>query len=117
MDDGEELVRSDTAKSGYKGVGAQFGRFQAKCTTSTCRNSLGTFGTPEEAAQAYLQHYRKEHPEELEKERAPPLKVQEHLLIRSDKATTGFKGVQPHNGRFQGRCNTPPCRRHLVPVR
>ena len=32
----------------------------------------------------------------------------EHLLIRSDKNTTGYKGVDPHKGRFQARCDTSP---------
>jgi hypothetical protein len=75
-------------------------RYQAKCTTPPCRKShFGSFGTPEEAAQVYLQHWEKEHPEELEKERAPPLQVQEHLLMRSDTNRTGFKGVTQNRVR------------------
>jgi hypothetical protein len=78
----------------------------AACQTPPCHNShLGNFGTPEGAAQAYLQHYQKEHPEELEKERAPPLKVQAHLLIRSDKSQTGFKGVKQAGGRYKAACS------------
>ena len=67
------LIRSDRAKStGYKGVVANNGRYRAECSTSPCRhNYLGTFGTPEEAAQAYLQHQEKEHLEELGKQRVP----------------------------------------------
>jgi hypothetical protein len=38
------------------------------------------------------------------------LLVQEHLLIRSDKSSTGFKGVFQNHGRFMARCDTPPCR-------
>ena len=116
-DDAEQhlLIRSDRANNttGYKGVHPHKGRYQVQCNTSTCRkNHLGNFGTPEEGAQAYLQHYQNEHPEELKKERAPPLvllPVQEHLLIRSDTSSTGYKGVQPHKGRYQAKCNTPPC--------
>ena len=111
--DGEEqhlLIRSDKGKTGYKGVHPHRGRHQATCDTSPCRNNhLDTFGTPEEGAQADLQHHPKQHPEELKKERAPPLQVQEHLLIRSDKNSTGYKGVYPHKGRFQAACDTSPC--------
>ena len=79
------LIRSDRAKiTGYKGVTPTRDRYQAQCTTPPCRhNYLGIFDTPEEAARAYLHHYQKEHPEELKKKKqAPPLQVQEHLLIR-----------------------------------
>ena len=72
MDGGEQLIRSSINKTGFKGVVPNQGRYKAQCDTSPCHNShLGTFGTPEEAGQAYLQHYRKEHPEELKKERMP----------------------------------------------
>jgi hypothetical protein len=86
----------------------------AACNTLHCRNNnLGTFDTPEEAGQAYLQHYQKEHPEGLEKERVPCpvlLPLQEDLLIRSDKSSTGYKGVQPlSGGRYKTTCDTPPC--------
>jgi hypothetical protein len=74
--------------------------FDVKCNTATCQggNYLGRFDTPEEAAQAYLQHWEKKHPAELEKERAPPPpppvlpEVQHHLLIPSDKKnrSSGF---------------------------
>ena len=61
-----------------------------------CHNTnLGGFGTPEDAAQAYLQHWEKKHPEKLEQERAPPSvlpEAQVRLLIRSDKTKTGYKG-------------------------
>ena len=60
------LIRSDTAKTGFKGVRPHNGRYQARCNTSPCHhNYLDMFDTPEEAAQAYLQHYRKKHPEQL----------------------------------------------------
>ena len=60
------LIQSDKAKSGYRGVIASYGRYRATCNTPPCRhNHLGTFDTPEEAAQAYLQHQEEEHPEEL----------------------------------------------------
>ena len=60
-----QVIRSEKGVSGYKGVHPDKGRYQAKCNTSSCRsNHLGTFDTPEEAAQAYLQHYRKTHPEQ-----------------------------------------------------
>ena len=116
MDGGERLIRSDRANNttGFKGVYPELrtGRYKAICSTPPCRNTyLGSFVTPEEAAQVYLQHYQKQHPEELEKERAPPLQIQGHLLIRSDRAnnTTGYKGVQPKNGRYQTTCDKPPC--------
>ena len=66
-----------------------------------------------QAAQTYLEHYQKEHPEGLEKERVPRpvlLPLQEHLLIRSNRAKTGYKGVRPDHGRFQATCDTPTCR-------
>jgi hypothetical protein len=108
---------------GLKGVHLYKGRYQARCDTAPCRNHrLGNFGTPEEAAQAYLQHWEEEHPEEHEKERqrgprAPPpvlLPVQEHLLIRSDRSSSGFKGVYPNQGRYQAKCDTAPCRHHFL---
>ena len=62
------LIRSDRGRTGYKGVHPDHGRYKANCDSSPChRNHLGMFVTPEEAAQAYLQHREKEHPEELEK--------------------------------------------------
>ena len=118
------LIRSDKAKTGYKGVTPNHGRYQAECTTSPCRyNYLGHFGTLEEAAQAYLQHREKQHPEQLKKERAPPLQAQEHLLIqsamsstgykglliRSDRARSGYKGVTAYDGRYRANCDTAPC--------
>jgi acyl-CoA synthetase (NDP forming) len=106
------LIRSDKTKTGYKGVLANHGRYTAKCTTTSCKNHLGTFDTPEDAAQAYLQHCQMKHPKELKQERAPPPvlpEVQEHLLIRSDKSKTGYKGVGAHKGRYKAQCQTPPC--------
>jgi hypothetical protein len=106
MDDTEQLIVSYTNKSGYKGVFPDRSRYQTRCDISPCRhNYLGMFDTPEEGAQAYLPHYQNTHPEELMKEREPLpvlLSVQEHLLICSDKISTGFKGVQPDKGQYQG---------------
>jgi hypothetical protein len=90
----QQLIRSDKGKTGYRGVYPHKGRYEAKCNTPPCHYKyLGTFDTPEDAAQSYLQHYQKKHPEELQQERAPPPvlpEVQEHLLIRSDKGKTGY---------------------------
>jgi hypothetical protein len=105
------LIRSDKAKTGYKGVTASNDRYMAKCNTSPCRlNHLGIFDTPEDAAQAYLQHLEKKHPKELEKERAPLPEVHHHLLIRSDTNKTGYKGVSQQGGRYLAQCYTSPCR-------
>jgi hypothetical protein len=107
MDGAEQLIPSSKSSTGYKGVAPNKGRYKAACHTPPCHhNNLGTFDTPEEGAQAYLQHYQKEHPEELKKERAPPLQVQEHLLIRSEKSSTGFKVVHSDHCRYQDRCDT-----------
>ena len=110
------LIRTDRATTGFKGVVPNKGRYQARCDTSTCHhNHLGTFDIPEEAAQAYLQHREKKHPKELEKERAPPPpppvlpQVQHRLLIRSDRAKTGYKGVTIDRGGYQANCHTAPC--------
>jgi hypothetical protein len=111
-------MRSDKSSTAcFKGVHQDRGRYQAKCTTAPChKNHLGSFDAPEDAAQAYLQHYENKHPKELEKERAPPPpppvlpEVQHHLHIRSDKAKSGYKGVTASKGRYQAKCNTPPCR-------
>ena len=71
-------------------------RYEAKCDTSPCHtNYLGTFGTPEEAAQTYLQHQEEEHPEKLEKERAPPLQVKEK---KKDAAAAAAGGGQKEAG-------------------
>ena len=97
------------------------GRYRAKCETAPCHhNYLGLFDRPKDAAQAYLQHWEKEHPEELVKERAPPPpppvlpEVQHHLLIRSDKAKSGYKGVTALNGRYHAQCNIAPCRHNYL---
>jgi acyl-CoA synthetase (NDP forming) len=117
------LIRSDKHRSGYKGVHAKDGRYRAQCTTAPCRfNQLGRFDTPEDAAQAYLQHWETKHPEELEKERAPrpppPVlpEVQHYLLIRSDKAKTGYKGVTAVNGRCQAECKNTPCHHNYLGI-
>jgi hypothetical protein len=108
-------MRSDTNRTGFKGVHPHYGRYHATCNTAPCRhNHLGNFGTPEQAAQAYLQHWEQEHPEELEKEQAAPLQVQEHLVIRSDRCSTGFKGVHLNNGRYQAQCGTSPCHNNYL---
>ena len=82
MDGAEQLIPSDKSSTGYRGVRPSGGRYQATCKTPRCHdNHLGTFDTSEEGAQAYLQHCEKEHPEGLEKERAPRpvlLSIQEH---------------------------------------
>ena len=76
-----QLIRSDKAKTGYKGVTAVTGRYHAKCQTSPCRlNHLGTFDIPEDAAQSYLQHQQEEHPEELGMKQAPQLPPR-HVLL------------------------------------
>jgi hypothetical protein len=52
-----QLIRSDRAKSGYKGVSQSRERYQAACTTPPCHNNhFGTFGTPRGGgrAQVYL---------------------------------------------------------------
>jgi len=104
------LIRSDKNITGFKGVTPNRDRYQARCNTPPCNHiHLGIFDTPEEAAQAYLHHYQKEHPEELKKKQAPPLRVQEHLLIRSDRAKSGDKGVVANGGRYHAQCFTPPC--------
>ena len=111
------LIRSDVAKSGYKGVITRDGRYTANCQTAPCgHNHLGSFGTPEDAAQAYLHHYERKHPKELEKERAPPVlpEVQHHLLLRSDKHRSGYKGVTASKGRYKANCTTGLCcKNHL----
>jgi hypothetical protein len=90
------------------------GRCKAQCNTPPCNyKNLGTFDTPEDAAQSYLQHNQKKHPEELKQERAPPSvlpEVQHHLLIRSDRGKTGYKGVVAQYGRYRANCATLPCR-------
>jgi hypothetical protein len=58
------LIRTDRkdSKTGYKGVRPHGGRYKAECQTSPCHHShLGTFDTPEGAAQAYLQHHQEKH--------------------------------------------------------
>jgi hypothetical protein len=51
----DQLQRSSRNKSGFKGVEAKGNKYQAHCTTPPCRwTNLGSFGTPEEAAQAYV---------------------------------------------------------------
>jgi hypothetical protein len=81
------LIPSDRGSTGLKGVVPNTGGSQAKCSTALCRhNHLDTFGTPEKAGQAYLQHWQTNHPKELEKERqrAAALldQVPGHLLTR-----------------------------------
>jgi hypothetical protein len=53
----DDLIKSDRSTTGFKGVSANKDKFTAKCDTAPCHaNYLGNFGTPEEAAQAYLLH-------------------------------------------------------------
>ena len=56
------LIRSDRARTSFKGVHQHKDRYKAECNRSPCRlNYLGTFDAPEEAAQAYLQHLQQCH--------------------------------------------------------
>jgi hypothetical protein len=113
--DADLLLRSDKSSSGFKGVQRNKGRYQATCDTTPCRHHhVRTCDPADAAAQATLQHGETDPPEELEKEQAPPLQVQEHILMRSDKASSGFKGVQPYKGRYKATCDTPPCRHHYL---
>jgi hypothetical protein len=68
------LIRSDIGQTGFKGVHqSTLGWYQAQCTTAPCcRNLLGRFGTPEQAALAYLQHQEQEHPDELQEPASAP---------------------------------------------
>jgi hypothetical protein len=67
------------------------------CHTSPCRhNNLGNFGTPEEAAQAYLQHHQKEHPEELE-----------HIIPGNQYVTQAISTF-PGNQYNRGMRESPP---------
>ena len=107
------LIKSSKNSTGFKGLQLDKGRFKSKCDTPPCQfNHLGTFDTAEEAAEAYLEHIEEEHPEKLEKEWAQPLKVQEHLLIRSDTNSSGLKGVVACQGRYQATCSTAACKQH-----
>jgi hypothetical protein len=59
------LMRSNT-QTAFKGVCPNRSKYLATCSTAPCRHHyLGTFGTPEEAAQSHLQHWETDHPEEL----------------------------------------------------
>ena len=95
--DGQQLIRSVKNKTGYKGVAANKGRYYAQCNTSPCsQNYLGSFDTPEDAAQSYLQHYQKKHPEELEN--AKPLteeKEDEGHAVSTDKGKKRKQEPQP----------------------
>ena len=107
-------------KTGYRGVQSDRERFQATCNLNHSRLFLGRFAIVEEAAAAFLQHWEKEHPEQLEKARGqehraqcrshrPSQELSKHLLIRSDKAKSGYKGVAASKGRYSANCDTPPC--------
>ena len=71
---GQQLIQPDKATAGHKGVSPVLGLYaaqrqlspcQTRCDTPPCHhNYLGIFYTPEEAAQAYLQHWKKEHPKD-----------------------------------------------------
>ena len=78
---------------------------------------MGKWATPEQAAQAYLDHQRQHHPNELAalQQPLPHVVVQdERTLIRSNSNTTDFKGVRLDKGWYQALCNTPPCRSHYL---
>ena len=76
--EGQQLIRSDKAKSGYKGVTVNDGRYQAECDTPPCSsNHLGTFDTPEDAARSYLQHHQQQHEHEAELKDVKPLAEEE----------------------------------------
>jgi hypothetical protein len=54
----DQLQRSSRNKSGFKGVGARGNKYHAQCSTPPCRcHNLGSFDTPEEAAQAHYRHF------------------------------------------------------------
>ena len=38
--------------------------------------------------------------------------MQGRLLIRSDRGSTGYKGVTLNRGRYTAKCTTPPCSRY-----
>ena len=95
LDESEKLIRSSFNMTGFKGVhphGPHRDRYQAQCNTPPCSNNhLGTFFTPEEGAQAYLQHYQKEHPEELQHKReheGVQQELPEDQKVREDRVLT-----------------------------
>ena len=73
-----QLIRSDKNKTGYKGVAAHSGRDKGQCNAPPCHgNNLGAFDTPEDAAQAYLQHQQQEHEHAAELKDVKPLAEEE----------------------------------------
>jgi hypothetical protein len=113
--DEDLLVHSSKSSSGFKGVRLHRGRYQATCQTAPCtKNNLGTFETPEQAAQAYLQHREKEHPEASALPPPPPPVLRDidaDLLVHSGKSSTGYQGVRPHRDQYQATCDTAACRK------
>jgi hypothetical protein len=112
--------------------------FQAKCTTPPCKFNFltGAVDTAEEAARVYLQHWQEAHQLELADRQAKveereakaanlaarkeasaarmhvPNPVAAHLLMRSDRSSTGYQGVVQNKGRYKATCDTAPCRNH-----
>jgi hypothetical protein len=102
------LVRSDRSSTGFKGVRPHQGQYRAECTRVECNHHIGRFGTPEEAAQAYLQHLKNFHPAELGTKRAPrPLQVQEHLLSKTMMKPRSAKAA------FTVSCSTGASGKHF----
>jgi hypothetical protein len=87
----------ESSKSGFRGVcpGALEGQYRAECESSPCHeNTLGTFPTPEAAAEAYLQHWQAAHPERLELDQALRQKQQQSAELLE---------------KYVAECSVPSC--------